>query len=150
MDIIEIGCRCVDWIHVDQDSNQWRACLIMVLSFLAPWKTGNFSERTCNVLNFQVEFCFVELVTDVNSRLHVTGYMLTSRDIRFRVRACKYCHSGKLWTWNLGKSIFFLLPIASKIEKKKTNKKKNLQDSVSKISRDFQSNYFIHNFKYRF
>jgi len=32
MDLREIGCECVDWIHLAQDSDLWRAVVNTVMN----------------------------------------------------------------------------------------------------------------------
>jgi hypothetical protein len=36
MDPVEIGWSSMDWIHLEQDSNQWRALVNMVINFQVP------------------------------------------------------------------------------------------------------------------
>jgi len=42
MDLRETGWECVDWIHVVQDRNPWRAVENTVINLLIPLKAGNF------------------------------------------------------------------------------------------------------------
>jgi hypothetical protein len=41
MDLREIGCRGVEWIHLAQDRDRWRAVVNAVMNprFLAPWSS---------------------------------------------------------------------------------------------------------------
>jgi hypothetical protein len=41
-DLREIGWEDVDWMHLVQDRDQWRALMITVLKFRFPYKAGNF------------------------------------------------------------------------------------------------------------
>jgi hypothetical protein len=36
MDLTEIGCEDVDWMHLDQDRNQWRVLVITVINIPVP------------------------------------------------------------------------------------------------------------------
>jgi hypothetical protein len=36
MDLREIGCEIVDWIHMAQDRGHWRALVNMVINFRVP------------------------------------------------------------------------------------------------------------------
>jgi hypothetical protein len=40
IDFSEIGLRCLDWIHLAQDTNQWRAVVntVMYIGFLKMWR----------------------------------------------------------------------------------------------------------------
>jgi len=42
MDLREIGCEIVDWIHLAQDSDHWRALVNMVMTIHVPKNTVNF------------------------------------------------------------------------------------------------------------
>jgi hypothetical protein len=42
MDIREIRWEGVDWIHLAQDRNQWRAVVDTVMYLRVPKKTSNF------------------------------------------------------------------------------------------------------------
>jgi hypothetical protein len=42
MDLWEIGWKCVDWINLTQDRDQWRALVNTVMNFLVPQRAGNF------------------------------------------------------------------------------------------------------------
>jgi len=42
MDLREIGWEGVDWIHLDQDRDQWRALVNTVMKLRVPYKAGNF------------------------------------------------------------------------------------------------------------
>jgi len=41
MDLREIGCEVVDWIHVAQVKDQWRTLVYIVMSILFPQKVGS-------------------------------------------------------------------------------------------------------------
>jgi hypothetical protein len=41
-DLREMGCEGVDWIHVVQDRDQWRAVVNTVMNLRVPYKAGNF------------------------------------------------------------------------------------------------------------
>jgi hypothetical protein len=42
MDLRETGWGGINWIHVLQDRNQWRALMNMVLNFKVPQNVGKF------------------------------------------------------------------------------------------------------------
>jgi hypothetical protein len=42
LDLSEIGWECVDWMHLAQDRNQWRAVVNTAINFWAPYKAVNF------------------------------------------------------------------------------------------------------------
>jgi hypothetical protein len=42
MDLREIGFGDVDWIHLDQDRDRWRAPVNMVMNLRVPQNAGNF------------------------------------------------------------------------------------------------------------
>jgi hypothetical protein len=42
MDLWEIGFRDVDWIHLAQDRDRWRALVNTVMSLCVPQNAGNF------------------------------------------------------------------------------------------------------------
>jgi hypothetical protein len=41
-DLMEIGWEGVDWIHVAQDRDQWRAVVNTVINLSVPQKAGSF------------------------------------------------------------------------------------------------------------
>jgi hypothetical protein len=41
-DLREIGCRVVDWIHVAQDKDQWRALVTTEIYLRVPENAGKF------------------------------------------------------------------------------------------------------------
>jgi hypothetical protein len=43
MDIREIGWEGVDWMHLAQDREQWRALVYTVLNLRVPQKEGNLT-----------------------------------------------------------------------------------------------------------
>jgi hypothetical protein len=43
IDLKEIGREWVDWIHVTQNRNQWRALVNTVMNLQVPQEAGNFS-----------------------------------------------------------------------------------------------------------
>jgi hypothetical protein len=42
MDLREIGWEGVDWMHMDQDRDQWRAVVNTAMNLRAPYKAGKF------------------------------------------------------------------------------------------------------------
>jgi len=40
MDLREIGCLGLDWLHLAQDKNQWQAAVIMVMNLWIPHQPG--------------------------------------------------------------------------------------------------------------
>jgi len=44
MDFREIGWEGVDWIHLAQGRDKWRALVDMVMNLRVPLKEGNFLE----------------------------------------------------------------------------------------------------------
>jgi hypothetical protein len=42
VDLKELGCKDVNWIHVTQDKDQWQAVVNMDMKFLVAEKVGNF------------------------------------------------------------------------------------------------------------
>jgi hypothetical protein len=42
MDLREIGFKGMDWIHLTQDRNQWRAVMNTEMNLQVPQKAGNF------------------------------------------------------------------------------------------------------------
>jgi len=49
MYIKEIGWEFVDWIHVAQDSDQWRAVVYTVMNIGVPKKAVNFLISWCTI-----------------------------------------------------------------------------------------------------
>jgi hypothetical protein len=45
MDLREGGWEVVDWIHLAQDRDQWRAIMSTVMNLRVPQKAGNFLTR---------------------------------------------------------------------------------------------------------
>jgi hypothetical protein len=43
MDLREIGFGDVDWIHLAQDRDRWRALVNMIMNLRVPQNAGNFS-----------------------------------------------------------------------------------------------------------
>jgi hypothetical protein len=43
MDLREIVWKAVDWMHLAQDRNQWRAVVETVMNFQVPEETEKFS-----------------------------------------------------------------------------------------------------------
>jgi hypothetical protein len=41
-DLKEIGWESVEWIHLAQDRDQWRAVVNTVMKLRVPYKAGNF------------------------------------------------------------------------------------------------------------
>jgi hypothetical protein len=41
MDLKNIGCEGVDWIHVAQDKHQWQAPVNTVMKLTVPYMAGN-------------------------------------------------------------------------------------------------------------
>jgi hypothetical protein len=42
MDLSEIGWRCVDWMHLAQEWDQWRTVVNTVMNLRVPQRAGNF------------------------------------------------------------------------------------------------------------
>jgi hypothetical protein len=42
MDVKEIGWEFVDWIHLAQDRDWWRALVNTVMNYRIPYKAANF------------------------------------------------------------------------------------------------------------
>jgi hypothetical protein len=42
MDVREIGWKGVDWLHLDQDRDQWLAVMNTIMNVRVPYKAGNF------------------------------------------------------------------------------------------------------------
>jgi len=42
MDLKEIGWEGVDWMHLVQDRDQWRALVNTIMNLRVPWKEGTF------------------------------------------------------------------------------------------------------------
>jgi hypothetical protein len=42
MDFGEIECESVEWMHLTQDRDQWRAVVNTVMNLQVPLKVGNF------------------------------------------------------------------------------------------------------------
>jgi hypothetical protein len=42
MDLVEIGCGGMDWIHLAQDREYWKAFLNTEINFLGPENVGKF------------------------------------------------------------------------------------------------------------
>jgi len=42
MNIRERGCDVVDWIHLSQNRDRWRAIVNTVMNLRVPQKVGNF------------------------------------------------------------------------------------------------------------
>jgi hypothetical protein len=42
MDFKEIGWEGVDWMHLVQDRDQWRALVNTIMNLRVPWKEGTF------------------------------------------------------------------------------------------------------------
>jgi hypothetical protein len=57
MDIREIGWEAVDWIHLTQDRDKWRALVNTIMnvgvekSFLTRWESISFSKRNLTLLH---------------------------------------------------------------------------------------------------
>jgi hypothetical protein len=41
MEDVEIGCEGVEWIHLAQDRDRWRAVVTAAMNLLVSWKTRN-------------------------------------------------------------------------------------------------------------
>jgi hypothetical protein len=42
MDLTEIGCEGVDWVHLAEDRDQWQALVNTVMNLRVPGKAENF------------------------------------------------------------------------------------------------------------
>jgi hypothetical protein len=42
LDLREVGWEDVDWMHLDQDTGQWRGLVNTVMNLRIPQKAGNF------------------------------------------------------------------------------------------------------------
>jgi hypothetical protein len=42
IDLRQIGCGDMDWIHLAENRNQWRPLVNTVINFLVPENYGNF------------------------------------------------------------------------------------------------------------
>jgi hypothetical protein len=49
MDLREIDGDYVDWGHVAQGRDQWRALVDTVMNLRVPWKAGNFLTRLATI-----------------------------------------------------------------------------------------------------
>jgi hypothetical protein len=45
MNLWQIGCEGVNWVHRKQDRNQWRTLVNMILNLTFLWRTGNLLTR---------------------------------------------------------------------------------------------------------
>jgi hypothetical protein len=82
MDLSEIEWEVVDWVHLTQDRDQWRALLKTVMDFRGPWNVGggggvavllsiNFSMMTLlHGVNW-LEFYFLQM-TPLESHFEVS------------------------------------------------------------------------------
>jgi hypothetical protein len=42
IDLIEVRCKVVDWIHLAQERDEWRALIKTAMNFWVVLKSGNF------------------------------------------------------------------------------------------------------------
>jgi hypothetical protein len=45
MNLKEIGCEGVDWVHLTLDRDQWRALVDMLMKLFGPYNAGKFLTR---------------------------------------------------------------------------------------------------------
>jgi hypothetical protein len=49
MDLVEVGWGAVDWVHLAQDRNRWRALVNSVLNLRVPYHAGKLSSGLTTV-----------------------------------------------------------------------------------------------------
>ena len=51
MDLQEVGCVCMDWIGLAQDSDRWQTLVSAVMNLPVPWNAGSFL-TSCKPVSF--------------------------------------------------------------------------------------------------
>jgi hypothetical protein len=59
MNLVEIGCAVLDWIHLAQDRDQWWFLVKRKMNISVPYNVGNVS-TSCMTVTFSRETLFLE------------------------------------------------------------------------------------------